>query len=220
MLRLDADLDSYSLLGLSCYCTPASACGLEVLPMVVSQAIERSKLQLPILKVRPGAVVEAVFGEVGPIWFGVHWIGNRQVLCGATQTQDCPLCGLTAGRVIGMTLVGCRLQGASRAFLLEVSPLAFSSLESRCRFSGLNLCDGVLCEVSRPRARGCLRIEPREAVGLGEQWLDAERRLVGGWAVLYGLPLPTLEETFTQFQERVASVIQARARVAEARPST
>lgn len=176
--------------------------------MSVYSAVERSKVQLPILKVRPGAEVECVFGEVGPMWYGVHWVHDRQLLCAATEANSCPVCELASQRVVGMTLVACRFRDATRAFLLEVSPLAFSNFESRCRYAGLNLCDGLQCVVSRPRARGCLRIEPIVAVGLGERWLDAERRLLGGWAVLYGLPLPTLSETFKEFQERVASVLE------------
>lgn len=179
-------------------------------------AIERSRLQLAIVKVRPGAVVHAVFGEFGPLWFGVHWAGGRQVLCCCTEELSCPLCSFGSSRVVGMTLVGLRVRDASRAFLLEVSPLAYGDLESRCRFGGFELADGVRCEVTRPRARGCLRIEPLEVVGWEAFGLDAERRLLAAWAVLYGLPLPMMEETFTQFGERVASVLEARARIAVA----
>lgn len=185
--------------------------------MSVEQALERSRLQLPILKIRSGAVVEGVFGGIGPVWFAVHWVNGRQVLCGSMEEEECPLCGVNQSRVIGMTIVSLRLPAASRAFLLEVSPVAFSAFESRCRFRSMALCEGVEAEISRPRARGCLRIEPCGVVGVGEHWLDGERRLLGAWAVLYGLPLPLLDETFTAFQRRILAVVQARARIAESR---
>jgi hypothetical protein len=183
---------------------------------MVSQALERSRLQLPILKVRSGAVVEAVFCDSGPLWFAAHWVNGRQVLCAGMDQADCPLCGVNQSRVLGMTIVALRVQAASRAFLLEVSPLAFSSFEARCSLAGMPLAEGVLCAISRPRARGCLRIEPYAVVGVGEHWLDGERRLLGGWAVLCGLPLPLLNETSVEFQRRVVAVVQARARLAEA----
>lgn len=179
-------------------------------------ALERCRLQLPILKVRPGAVVEAVFYDVGPLWFGVHWAGGRQQLCVSDVSRECPLCCFGGSRVVGMCLVSCRLQGGSQAFLLEISPLGWSNFETRLRFAGLDLLTGVLTQISRPRAKGALRVEAlRDGAG-GEGWLDAERRLLGGWAVLYGLPLPTLDETMEAFTTRVSSVVEARARLAVA----
>lgn len=180
---------------------------------MVPPAVARSKAQLPILKVRPGAEVECVLLGAGPIWYGVHWLNGRQHLCCAWERAACPLCAVSLGRVVGMTLVVCRVQGADRAFLLELSPLSFSSFEERVRFAMLGDADAVRCVVSRPRARGYLRIVPVEAASAGEHLLDADRRLLGGWAVLYGLPLPMLTDSFEEFQVRVSSVLEARARL-------
>ncbi|MFZ1057872.1 MAG: hypothetical protein WAP47_01630 [Candidatus Rokuibacteriota bacterium] len=62
-----------------------------------------------------------------------------------------------------------------------------------------------------------LRLEPEETVERSGLWLDAERRLLGGWAVLYGLPLPMLDETFAEFQSRVVVALATRAAVAAAK---
>lgn len=185
--------------------------------MSPSFAVERSKMQLPILKITPGGVVKCVLGDVGPLWYGVHWAGNRQHLCSGYNGSSCPLCGLTESRVIGMTLVEVEIGNTRRPLLLEVSPLAWSNLESRCRFGGFDLVAGVRTTLSRPRARGMLRLEPEETVERSGLWLDAERRLLGGWAVLYGLPLPMLDETFAEFQSRVVVALATRAAVAAAK---
>lgn len=206
----DVDVEAYSLLLVGFYCTAPSACGRGVVAMNVCTAVLRSKSQMPILKVNPGAKVEGVLGDFGPLWFGVHWMGNRQHLCCQSDDSICPLCSFGSPRVIGITLCVLTLNNVTRGFLLEISPLAWSNFESRCRFDGVNLADGVRCVISRPRARGALRIEVVGTGGLGTQWLDGERRLLGGWAVLYGLPLPTLTETFEEFQTRVASLVEMR----------
>jgi hypothetical protein len=182
--------------------------------MNTSHAVERSKVQLPILKVRPGCEVECVFLEAGPLWYGVHWVTDRALLCALGSTEGCPLCALNISRVVGVTMVLVQVRDAWRPLLLELSPTAFSTFEARCRFAGLVLGDGVLAVVSRPRARSGLRIEPLQRHGVGEHFLDVERRLVGAWAVLYGLPLPMLTETFDEFQIRVSSIVEARGRIA------
>lgn len=182
--------------------------------MVVPVALSRSRLQLPILKVRAEAVVRGVMSEVGPLWFGVHWVDGRQVLCSLSDVSPCALCAAFPSRVIGITLLLCRLQGVSKMFLLELSPLAWSNFESRCRFVGAGLERGVSVEISRPRAKGCLRIDAGSEVELGVEWMDAGFGLLAGWAVLYGLPLPSQFETFTQFQTRVAPIVADRAALA------
>lgn len=182
--------------------------------MIAVAAVERCRMQLPVLKVRPGSVTECVFWDVGPIWFGVHWVGDRQHLCCAEDSEPCPLCSAVGGRVVGLCLVGCRLQGGERAFLLEVSPLAWSQFEARLRFAGLDLDRGVLASISRSRARGVMHIEPMDGEASGAVWLDAERRLVGAWAVLYGLPLPYLVESFEDFHTRLRPLIASRAEIA------
>jgi hypothetical protein len=216
MLDPDLDLDLDSFLVSCSYCTLFAACALEVCDMTPVHALERSKVQLPVLKVREGASVEAVLCDVGPLWFGVHWVGGRQLLCSFDHEQDCPLCGMNQSRVIGMTIAVCRAQVASRAFLLQVSPLAFLTFEQRCEFLSFELSDGVFAQITRPRARGCLRIEPVKVVGLGDHWVDGYRRLLAAWAVLYGLPLPLVNETFKEFGTRVLSIVQARGRIADA----
>jgi len=180
-------------------------------------AVDRSKVQLPILKVQPGAQVEATLCDVGPLWFAVHWVNGRQLICSGDAGECCPVCSLGSSRVIGMTLVSCRLSGGVRPFLLEISPLGFSQFEERVRFAGLDLRLGVRAMITRPRARGCLRVDPVGAGELGTLWLDGERRLIGGFSVLYGLPLPTLDESFEDFTVRVRSVVEARCRLAAAK---
>lgn len=181
--------------------------------MSVPSAVLRSRFQLPIVKVRAGSVVEGVLGELGPLWFGVHWVGGRQCLCCASDEAGCPLCAFGASRCIGVTMVEMRIQDRRREFLLEVSPLAFSNFESRLRFSGLDLKLGVTCEITRARARMGLRIEPVGGAERFEMWVDGERRLLNAWAVLYGLPLSESGESFTQFLERTRAVIEARCRL-------
>lgn len=180
--------------------------------MSPEKALVRSRFQLPIVKVRPGSVVTGILGDVGPIWFGVHWVGGRQVLCAGEDGSGCALCALGAGRVIGLTMIELIVQNARREFLLEVSPVAFSNFESRCRFSGLDLDLGVRCEVGRSRMRSMLRIDPIDQAPNYQAWLDGDRRLVNAWAVLYGLPLAEPRETVDDFRVRVGSVIQARVR--------
>lgn len=186
--------------------------------MTVNNVLERSMCQLPVLKVRPASECVAAFGELGPLWYAVHWANDRQHLCCGSDVVDCPLCVYGASRVVGMTLVTTRLQAASKVFLLEVSPIAWGQFSDRCRFGDFVLADGVEAKVTRPRARGCLRIEPLVRVDEFASWLDAERRLLRAWAVLYGLPLPSLTETFEEFFRRVLSVVEARARIAADTP--
>lgn len=181
---------------------------------VRASAVDRCRFQLPILKVRPGAVVRGVLGEVGPIWFGVHWVRERQLLCGASEDAGCIYCALGAARVVGLTLFETSIQGKRVEMLLEVSPLAFGEFEQRLRFGGFDLKSGVVVEVSRPRARSRLRIEPVMVPDRWQAWLDGERRLLNAWAVLYGMPLSSPTETFEEFLQRVRSVIEARARLA------
>jgi hypothetical protein len=181
--------------------------------MSVPSAVLRSRFQLPIVKVRPGSIVAGVLGEVGPLWFGVHWVGGRQFLCCGSEEAGCPLCSLGQSRVVGVTMMEIRLQGGRQEFLLELSPLAFSNFESRLRFAGFDLKCGVQVQVTRARARGGLRIEPCGPCDRFEMWLDGERRLLNAWAVLYGLPLSESGESFTQFLERTRSVIEARGRL-------
>lgn len=187
--------------------------------MVSPGALDRARFQLPLLRVRAGAVAEGVVGMIGPLWFGVHWIEGRQRLCGLSSSEDCPLCALSAARILGMTLIQCALSNASATLLLEFSPLAWGQFEERCRFHGGDLREGVRVRITRPRARGCLRIEPLGTPSHFSMWLDGERRLLNAWAVLYGLPLATREETVEAFTERVKSVVQARARLVAGNPS-
>lgn len=206
--------DSDSLLYLSFNCTPTPECGFKESKMMVPVALSRSRLQLPILKIRQGALVHCVVADVGPFWFAVHWVDGRQVLCSLGDVSPCPLCACFPARVIGCTLALLRLSGVSRLFLLEVSPIAWSNFESRCRMGAIDMSGGVSVEISRPRARGALRIEARESVSLNECWKDADFHLLAGWAVLYGLPLPSAGETSTQFVARTLSILCDRAAVA------
>ena len=169
--------------------------------------IERSRAQLPLLKINPGAVVRVKVLPVGPAWFTVHWVGKRQVLCAARGESGCMACGVAPGRVVGFVLVTTLLVEKERLFLLEVSPLALNSLEMSAQFEGISTNASVWCDVSRHGARRPLRFEAVEESRYDCPQEAATVRLMNAVAVLYGLPLMIVGECVSSWEERVAATV-------------
>jgi hypothetical protein len=177
-----------------------------------SMVVERSRAQLPLLKINQGAVVRLKVLPLGPCWFNVHWIGRRQVLCSGCSEHGCEACGVSGSRVVGFVLCTTLLLGKERLFLLEVSPLAINSFEMSAKFESLSVTDCLWCDVIRPGSRRPLRFEVVEASSVSETFDRGLGRLANAVAVLYGLPLMSVGEKVSDWEERVAVVVAAHAR--------
>lgn len=169
--------------------------------------VERSRAQLALLRINPGAVARVKVVAGGPAWFQVHWVGKRQVLCCSDGGSYCPACAIAPGRVIGFVLCTTLLGERERLFLLEVSPLAISSMEMSAKFEGLSTSDSLWCDVTRPGSRRPLRFEAIEASGITAPESAMRARLINAVAVLFGLPLMRVEETVEAWEERVRGVV-------------
>jgi len=170
--------------------------------------LERSRAQLPLLKVNPGALVEVVVAPVGPAWFTTHWLGRRQVLC-AGDEGACLACGSYPPRVVGFVLACAVVAGKRRVFLLEVSPSSWSRFEMGLCWESVADGQWVRANLTRPRLRAPLRIE---VVCGGTSPLDgyepSERTLVNAVAVLYGLPLMTCTESLQDWESGVQPMLE------------
>lgn len=170
--------------------------------------LERSRAQLSLLKVLPGALVEVVLAPVGPMWFTTHWLGRRQVLCAGGE-GTCVACGSYPARVVGFVVACAVVSGKRRLFSLEVSPGAWSRYEMGCNWESVAKGQWVRANLTRPRLRAPLRIEvicgassPVE----GEQ--PSERSLVNAVAVLYGLRLMTPTESVQDWEAGVQPMLE------------
>jgi len=179
-----------------------------------SVVLARASAQLPLLKVQPGAVVRLKVLALRVAWFATHWLGRRQVLCAAGRDGECAGCALSPSRVVGFQLVTLVIDRRERLFLLEVSPLAISSLEMSAKFEGVSRLGGILVEVRRPRARGPLRFEVVEECSESIDPAEGDARLINAVAVLYGLPLLFIGETVEAWEERVSPMVRSLVSVA------
>jgi len=197
------------LLGVTVYCTVSRAG--EFL-MDRDKVMARSRAQLTLLRVRPGAVVHVRLLPVGPAWFTTHWVGKRQVLCAGDSDVGCPACGLVPPRVVGFVLVLVTVRAEvdrQQLFLLEISPHSWAGFEMGCQFEGIQPGQIVWCELHRRSQRSPLKIEPCKVsdVALGATFED--RTLMNAVAVLYGLPLMGATEELESWKSRVAPVVSS-----------